>query len=267
MQTKMLALAIAIVGLPAAAAAQQSSVVQGFECRGDDASWRLDANRLAAAYNANTPRGKREVIFRGMLQSVPGGAGATIVWRGDSTHLPRETLVAALREEACGVAVAAGSPAAHRAIVSVKSGETLSGCCIVRAGYDARLAPLSDAATKPADDWARFAPDMIPAINLCVASDGGRAKWIAKAWPMNHGNALVRMVETSGRAVDCVAAMTGRGTPRIDPLGPGDPPLPGAGNPLFYPAREQPPIVACGRLERVQGARGTLAGYLHYDPC
>jgi hypothetical protein len=81
------------------------------------------------------------------------------------------------------------------------------------------------------------------------------------------GVAGVRIVQASGAAVDCVADATGRGTPAITPVDPAKPPLPGAGNPLLYPAREPAPIVACGRLERAQGARGALIGYLHYDPC
>jgi len=46
-----------------------------------------------------------------------------------------------------------------------------------------------------------------------------------------------------------------------------DPPLPGAGNPLFYPAREMAPMVRCGKLERVTGSNGVTTGHLHYDPC
>ena len=253
--------------LPAMATAQQTPVLQGFDCHGDDPAWRLDANRQSAVYRTTTARGKREVVFRGTMQTVDRAPSPTIVWRGDSTHLPRETLVVSLREEACRAAGAKTAAPVFSAIVSVKPTETYAGCCTIRMAYDARLAPVADPARKVADDWGRFLPDMLPAINVCIASDGGRAKWISKAWPMNHGNGLVRIVETSGRSVDCVADMTGRGTPRIDAVNPADPPLPGVGNPLFYPAREQPPLVACGKLERVLTARGALAGYLHYDPC
>ena len=50
-------------------------------------------------------------------------------------------------------------------------------------------------------------------------------------------------------------------TPQAPPAAPG--PVSG---PLFYPARDPAPIVACGRLERVQ-VRNKDAGYLHYEPC
>jgi hypothetical protein len=68
------------------------------------------------------------------------------------------------------------------------------------------------------------------------------------------------LIETGG-AVDCTIDASGRGAPTITPAAASAP-----GGPLFYPAREPPPIVSCGRLERVQ-VRNNVAGYLHYDPC
>jgi hypothetical protein len=70
----------------------------------------------------------------------------------------------------------------------------------------------------------------------------------------------VRIVEANG-AVDCTVDASGRGTPSIAAADPAP-----ATGPRYYPAREQAPIVACGRLERVQ-IRNNTAGYLHYDPC
>jgi hypothetical protein len=267
MRTMLLGMWMTAALLPMLASAQQSPVLHGFDCRGENPAWQLDANRQSAVYNTPTARGKREVVFRGALQALAHPPSPAIVWRGDSTHLPRETLVAALREEACPLPANSKITGAWRAIVSVKAGETQTGCCVLHMAYDARVAPVADLSKKPAGDWARFVPDMLPAINRCIASDGGRAKWISRAAPLNAASGVVRIVETSGRSVDCVADVSGRGAPRIDPVAAGSPPLPGTGNPLFYPAREQPPMVACGKLERVLTPRGGLAGYLHYDPC
>jgi len=38
---------------------------------------------------------------------------------------------------------------------------------------------------------------------------------------------------------------------------------------VFYPYRDPPPIVACGRLERIAGpgVRARTEGWLHYDRC
>jgi hypothetical protein len=189
-----------------------------------------------------------------------------LVWRGDSTHLPRETLVIALREEACRSTMADGPALGWRAILSLRPGEALSGCCTVQAGFDTKTAPLADPARKSADDWARLLPELLPAMNACLANAAGRAKWIAHAAPNGHGAAVVRVVETSTTVVDCEVDLDGKGPAKSAPVTIDSPALP-TGQPLFYPAREPPPMVTCGKLERVGARNGTLVGYLHYDPC
>jgi hypothetical protein len=254
-------IAVAAAVLAAVALAQQVAIVQGFECRSDEPGFRLDANRVSAQFELTTAKGKREVVFRGALQPLASAAPQLIVWRGDSTHLPRETLVVTLREEACRAA------ATHRAVLSVRTGEAMMGCCTLRTGYDTRIAPVANFATKNPDDWARLLPDLLPAVNLCVAREGNRAKWVSRAAPASQGTGVVRIVETTGSSVDCVADLTGRGTPKIDAVAAAEPPLPNGGNPRFYPPREPPPLVNCGKLERVVTKSGAVAGYLHYDPC
>lgn len=261
-----LGVAGAIAAGACVAHAQQPIVVQGLDCRGDEPGWRLDATRTAATHTTLTAKGKREVVFRGSLQVLSFLAPPALVWRGDSTHLPRETLVATVREESCKSTMADGPPSTHRAVLSVRPGEAVTGCCAVRAGFDARVAPVANFPGKKPDDWARLLPELVPAINACVAREGARVKAVAAAWPMNR-MAGVRIVDAGGAAFDCVVDATGRGTPTLTAVGASSPALPGAGNPLFYPAREPPPIVACGRLERAQNSRGALVGYLHYDPC
>ena len=233
-----------------AAAPAQPIVLQGLDCRGDEMSWRLDANRTSAMFTTTTPR-KREVVFRGSMQSL---GASSVVWRGDSTHLPRETLVLAAREEACKAA-GAGT---FRAVLSVRPNEASTGCCVVRAGYDARVAPIANLGAK--NDWSRALPDMLAAINACVAKQGARVQSVAGATPATTGAVRVRLIETGG-AVDCTIDANGRGAAVIAPALAG-----GTSGPLFYPAREPPPIVSCGRLERVQ-VRNNVAGYLHYEPC
>jgi uncharacterized membrane protein len=250
-----------------AAQAQQPVIVQGLQCRGEEPFWGVDANRTTATFNRLAAKGTREVIFRGAPQSISFLKPAAVVWRGDSTHLPRETLVITLREEACRSTMADGPPSAWRAILSLKPGEALTGCCTLTAGYDAKAAPLADPATKAPDDWARLLPELLPAINLCVASTGGRARWISRAASNGRGAATIRMVETAGNVVDCDADLSGKGPAKITPANVSDAPAASAGQPLFYPAREPAPIVSCGRLERVGGRGGATVGYLHYNPC
>ncbi|MFO1311148.1 MAG: hypothetical protein U1F41_03685 [Burkholderiales bacterium] len=241
-------LAIA-AGSAFAAAPAQPVVVQALECRSDDGAWRIEASRTSALFTTSTPR-KREIVFRGGMQAL---AAWGVVWRGDSTHLPRETLVLAAQEESCK-APASGT---HRAILSIRAGEASTGCCLVRAGYDARSAPVANLASK--DDWSRALPELLPAVNACLAREGARAQAVAAA-AASAGTVRVRIVEANGM-VDCTVDASGRGTPSIAAADAS----PVAG-PRYYPAREQAPIVACGRLERVQ-VRGSTAGYLHYDPC
>lgn len=246
----MLAAALAIAaGSASAAPPSQPVVVQALECRGDDGAWRIDASRTSAIFTTSTPR-KREVVFRGGLQTL---GASSVLWRGDSTHLPKETLVLSAQEEACK-GPATGT---HRAILSIRAGEASTGCCVVRAGYDARSAPVADLAAK--DDWSRALPDLLAAVNACLVREGARALSVAGATATGT-SVRVRILEANG-AVECIVDASGRGTPAIAAADA----APGAG-PRYYPAREQAPIVACGRLERVQ-VRGSTAGYLHYDPC
>lgn len=242
-------------------AVAQPLVVQGLDCRGDDATWRIDATRTTAQYATTVPR-KREVVFRGGLQALPASP-AMLVWRGDTTHLPRETLVLAVRESACRIAMPGIPGGTHTALLSIRGGEAATGCCMVRAGYDARVAPVANLAVKPADDWARRVLELLPALNACTTRAGAKLK--AVQWAGAQGPTVrVRLQETGGDLIDCTVDASGRNAPVMNAAGADAPP---AGSPWWYPAREPAPIVACGRLERVQNARGAAAGYLQYDPC
>lgn len=248
------------LAVAAPVAPAQPLVTQGLECRGDDATWRVDAGRAAAQYSATAPR-KRDVVFRGGLQAVPT-TPPMLVWRGDTTHLPRETLVLSLREGACRAGDPA-TPGTHVALLSIRPGEAVTGCCTVRAGYDARVAPVANLAAKPAEDWARRAAEFLPALNACTSRAGGRLKVVQ--WVRSQGpNVRVRLQETGGNIVDCTVDAAGRNPPLFSPA---DNEAVPPGSPWWYPARDPAPVVACGRLERVQNARGATAGYLQYDPC
>jgi hypothetical protein len=246
---------LALAAAGALAAPAQPVVVQGLDCRADDGVWRIDATRTTAQYSASAPR-KREIVFRGGLQTL--SAPTAIVWRGDSTHLPKETLVLVARDEACKKPVAGG----HRALLSIRAGDASTACCMVRSGYDARVAPVWSAAGKAADDWARALPDLLPAINACAARAGPKLRAVAGA-AASGGSVKVRIVETAGNAVECTVDISGRGAITLTPASA----PPQAAGPVFYPSRDPAPIVACGRLERVLTPRGAIAGYVHYEPC
>lgn len=241
-------------------AAAQPIVVQGLDCHGDDGKWRIDASRTAAQYSTTTPR-KRDLVFRGGLQTLPG-TPPLVVWRGDTTHLPRETAVLAAREEGCRMAVPGIPMGTHQALLSIRPGEAMTGCCVARAGYDARVAPVADLGGKPADDWARGILDLLPALNACATRSGARFRAVTSA-TVRGSKVQVLLREIDGKSVECVVETSGRGPAT---LAPADAQAPATG-PWWYPARDPAPIVACGRIERVQNARGAAAGYLHYNPC
>lgn len=115
-------------------AAQTPTPIPGIMCRGSEPSWTLNAGGATAVYSELTSRSRREVVFRGSLQTRSNLMPPVIVWRGDSTHLPRETLVATLRAETCRSTMADGPDYAYSAVISLRNGDIRSGCCSLHTG-------------------------------------------------------------------------------------------------------------------------------------
>ncbi|CAG1004720.1 hypothetical protein BURK1_03138 [Burkholderiales bacterium] len=247
----------------------QVAVPQQLSCGGEEPFWQLEASRTTGQLKRLGGKARQVVVFRGELQSLPLIAPPALVWRGNSTHLPNETIVAALREEACKATMTDTPPLPWRALVSIRAGETLTGCCTVKRGYDTAKAPLAAFAGKAAGDWARDFPALAGGIQRC-ANDGGVAmREVAKAWRLDQRLVAVRMVAQDGAAWNCTVDPGSKARPQIVAAAPGEPPPSGANAPVFYPAREAAPIVSCGRLERIAGpgARARTEGWLHYDRC
>lgn len=249
----------AFVAAAVMAAPPQPLVVQGLDCRADDGTWRVEASRTSAQYSATAPR-KRDVVFRGGLQAL-GPTGAIVVWRGDTTHLPKETIVLAAREDACRMALPGIPSGTHVALLSIRAGEAATGCCVVRAGYDLRAAPVANLAARPAGEWTRQAVELAPALAACAAKQGASFRAVTAA--QTQGDTVrLRLRDIDGKDALCTVDAKGRGAA----LAPAPADLPAAGA-WWYPAREPSPIIACGRVERVQNARGGVIGYVQYDPC
>jgi uncharacterized membrane protein len=119
-------------GAASLALAQAPLVLQDFQCRGEEPFWGLAGTRVTAVYSTPGPKGKRAVVFRGAPQTLPPLAPRVIVWRGESTHLPKDTLVVTLHEESCRSTMADGAPLTHRAILSLRGADALTGCCSLR---------------------------------------------------------------------------------------------------------------------------------------
>ena len=270
-----LAFAIAVPLAAPSARAQQHAppplpvVPLELTCRGEEPFWSFEAGRTSGRLNRLGGKKRQVVEFRGSLQSLGFLAPKALVWRGDSTQLPAETLVATLREESCSSTMKEGPPQAWRAILSVRAGEAVTGCCTLKSGYDATMAPHADFATKPEGDWSRDYPALAGAIQRCVNDGGVAVSEVAKAWRVDRTRVAVRLVATDGKPWNCTVDTSTKARPQLASVAATDPPLAGAGAPVFYPARETPPVVACGRLERVAGAggRSRTEGWLHYDRC
>ncbi|MFO1413709.1 MAG: hypothetical protein U1F10_07340 [Burkholderiales bacterium] len=127
-------LALACAALAQAAFAAPPLVLQEFQCRGEEPFWGLAGTRVSAVLSTPGVKGKRETVFRGALQNVGAGAPTTLVWRGESTHLPKDTLVVVLREEACRSTMADGPTLTHRAVLSLRGSDALTGCCSLTLG-------------------------------------------------------------------------------------------------------------------------------------
>lgn len=259
---RALALLAVVVCANALAQSPQVPIPQQLACRGEAPFWQLEAGRATGTLKRDGGKAKQQLELRGELTPIPGVAPPAIVWRGNSTHLPADVVVVTARELACSSDKAAG----WQAIVSLRTGETLAGCCTVKRGYDAAKAPLASFAAKPAGDWSKRYPDLAPAIQRCVNDGGVAVREVAKAWTPDADSVAVRMTGVDGRAWQCTAA--GRGRPKVAPVDAGDAPLDGANAPVYYPPRVEP-IVACGRLERIAGAgpRAKTEGWLHYERC
>ncbi|MFY9560685.1 MAG: hypothetical protein WAQ52_10665 [Terriglobales bacterium] len=128
-------------------------------------------------------------------------------------------------------------------------------------------APVAEFKKKKTDDWAKQLPDLLPAIQKCVNDAHIPVLFIVKAWPINRGMVGVRLEGPHNRQHDCIATKDGMRLDSVRPVSAHEPPLPQSGNPVFYPAQERPPLIECGRVERVVADRKLFAGWLQYDPC
>jgi uncharacterized membrane protein len=245
--------------LSAGAAMAQELPPIDLSCRGEEPFWSLEANQSAGVLR--TP--DSEMKFSGSLDDLDWLPPGWLAWRSRGAG---ERVAAVLRREPCRSTMADTPPVDYRVILIVGDRPAAAGCCTVLTALDAAAAPRADAALKPADDWSRLLPDLLPLVNQCIIDGGIAVASVAKAWPMNHGLGGARLVELDGRRYDCTGPLTGHGALTVTPVAAGQPALPGEGQPMFLPAREDPPVVNRGRLEQVHDSQGRLSGYLHYLP-
>ncbi|MFN8837702.1 MAG: hypothetical protein ACK5XG_02780, partial [Burkholderiales bacterium] len=100
----------------------------------------------------------------------------------------------------------------------------------------------------------------------CVVDGGVPVAAVASARPLDAGGATVRMIDVRGAIHDCEVDGSRRRVVATRAAAPGAEMKPSAASPVLWPVREQPPVIDCGRVERVLD-RGRPFGWLQYDPC
>jgi uncharacterized membrane protein len=245
---------------PPASEATVATVPRAFLCRGNEPFWSLDITADRALLK--TPDAETELA--GALVAADGGS---FRFTGAPEGSPAESVAALITPGQCFDTMADGPAFPFSAQASFGGGEAVNGCCSAEMGLDLEAAPAFDAAGKPDTDWTRRLPDLDEAIGRCVQDAGVVTVAVTTAWPMNRGKAGVRLRDPGEARFDCVVDL---GSGKIDDVNavPADDVMPGEGEPLWLPAGSGPPILDCGRVERVMLGGDAVVGYLHYtDGC
>jgi uncharacterized membrane protein len=248
----------------AMAMAQQDIVPAQMKCTGNEPFWSIEVGPGNALLD-RLAQSHEQAVYRGELHRFTYLEPEWLVWRGQSIRQSTDVLTLVARREACQDTMADGPPADYRVIISFADGTSATGCCRARFAYDVNEAPLAEPANKATDDWSRLLPDLAPGIGACINDGGVPVASVARAAPLETGRASVLLRSTDGSLQTCTVDLATRKVESIQALA-GTPPA-GTDRPRLLPAREQPPLVTCGRLERALDERGQLTGYLHYEPC
>ncbi len=110
-------------------------------------------------------------------------------------------------------------------------------------------------------DWSAELPELLPAMQACLKSTGATA--VTKAWPIASGLAGVRLLQTDGQRIDCVATEDGRAVLMTEPVRAASQ-LEGEREPLYTPV-QKPQGTACLETSPAEGGAG--GGWLSYDTC
>lgn len=112
-------------------------------------------------------------------------------------------------------------------------------------------------------DWSVDITNLMPAIKECADNPSRPAANVLKAWPMENDLVGVRMTDTTGRRVDCIAEKDGGRIDSEAEVVAGDV-LPSEGRPIFYPVSQGQPL--CVGLSTVT-VNGIEEGWLRDISC
>ncbi len=259
--------AFLLLGLAATARAQDMTVQQ-LRCQGNEPFWSFQAGQESAQLEELGAEGRS---FSGRLQRLGYLDPPWSVWRGREVTPEGEAaqgsdLVAALRAEVCLDTMSdEGGPFDQRVLLSLPDGRLLTGCCRSVVALDQSDAPLADFEDLPRGDWTQLLPRLRTAVQGCLQEGfANPVELVLGAWPLPNGQALVRARSYDGGREDCIAEEDDGRVLMSDSVSPTAGKGKSEGAPAFHPKREAPPLVTCGRLERVELPPGETIGWLHY---
>jgi uncharacterized membrane protein len=250
--------------------------IRQFTCRGNEPAWSLaiDKDLATLAVPGQEPESQE---FAGKFRIAGEGRTPIVQWKGRAPGIKGE-IAAMITQEACKDTMSereGQADFAFKAQVTLLDGRKVSGCC--NAGLEAAVAPpgppgldqapVANFSSKSEEDWARLLPELLPAVQACLAKTQGQSPYVTKAWPMNNGMVGVRTRGGDGGWFDCIAQSDGKGVERLEMLPRGDPPLPGENAVLFTPVGGAPRHGNCWQQERVLDPGGKLLGYLSTNVC
>ena len=121
---------------------------------------------------------------------------------------------------------------------------------------------------RPAFDWSRDLPTMMPAIRGCAAASSARPVVVLIARRLSFGVVDIVLRDAARRVWRCVSSDRGGIPIRYDPLGDAQVELLGTPNPEFYLESDPPPADACHELEVARDPEtGEEYGVLRYNVC
>ncbi|HZP86656.1 MAG TPA: hypothetical protein VFB54_07525 [Burkholderiales bacterium] len=126
---------------------------------------------------------------------------------------------------------------------------------------------IADLRARTPEDWSRFLPELLPAIQACIERTPGSGVFVTKAWLMSKGLVGVRTRNTTVGWFDCVARREGRHVERFDPVTQTGERLPGEEYIVFTATPESLPEGDCFSREQVVDDANQSIGWLSRYGC
>lgn len=232
---------LAKLGAPASAGAK-AQYEGAFDAVGAEPDWQLT---LLPDYVAFTRPGLEEVT------AIPAARD----YRAQGAYTQAGPLSIAIVAGACTY-VEGGESYPFSATV-LYDGIAYEGCA--RAGEGAAPAAASRG-------WAVDLPQLLPAIDACIARATAKPARVTIAYVNEESQAAVRFLESDGGRSECLASLDGASIISVEPLADRDA-FRGERDPLFTRAPASAPSGSCYASEEVKGSSGATLGWLSRKTC